>query len=741
MKTVNAKVVDQVAIIERRVAELLGRMTLDEKIGQMSQVNASEAGAPEYLGMALRDGRIGSVLNQVDVATVNELQRISVEESRLGSPLLVGRDVIHGFKTVMPIPLGQAATWNPELVRNGARVAAIEAQAAGINWTFAPMIDIARDPRWGRIAESFGEDPYLTGRLGVAMIEGFQGDDLAGDGSIAACAKHFAGYGAAESGRDYATTNIPENELRNVYLPPFNEAVGAGVATLMASFSDLNGVPATANRFLMRDILRDEWGFTGFVVSDWESIHQIAVHGLTSGDRDSAYEAATAGIDMEMASDAYSNHLAGLVIGERIDIDTIDTAVANILRIKFRLGLFGAPYVDPDQTPAMDLEAKLRVAKQSALESMILLKNDQAALPLSIDRVDSIAVVGPLADAPYEQLGTWVFDGDPDLSITGLAGIRNLVGDSVDIRYVRAMETSRSRSTDTFSEAVEVAQGSDAVILFLGEESILSGEAHSRADISLPGAQAALVRSIRQTGKPVIAVILAGRPLTLTDIVDDVDAILFAWHPGTMGGEAIADLLFGVESPSGKLPATFPREVGQIPIYYNQKNTGKPPSPNTVTNMDDIDAHAPQTSLGMTAFHLDVAYTPLFAFGHGLSYGEFSYDNLRLSPQELRIGNSLTVHVEVANLGKMIADEVVQLYVRDLVGNVTRPVRELKGFKRVRLEPGQTVTVSFELHTDDLAFFGRDNSLMTEPGVFHLWVGGSSEASLHSEFRVVDAAH
>jgi beta-glucosidase len=602
------------------------------------------------------------------------------------------------------------------------------------------MIDIARDPRWGRIAESFGEDPYLTSRLGVAMVEGFQGDELTAADRIAACAKHFAGYGAAESGRDYATTNIPENELRNVYLPPFRAAVDAGVATLMASFSDLNGVPASANGFLMQEILRDEWGFTGFVVSDWESIHQIAVHGLTSGDRDSAYEAVTAGIDMEMAGDTYSNHLAGLVSKKRVNIDTIDKAVANILRIKFRLGLFENPYVDPGRIPSMDHQTKLRVAKQSALESVVLLKNDRAVLPLPKERIDSIAVIGPLADAPYEQLGTWVFDGNPDLSITGLRGIRDLVGDSVDIRYVRAMETSRSRSTKPFSEAIEAARGSDAVILFLGEESILSGEAHSRADISLPGAQAALVRSIRQAGKPVIAVILAGRPLTLTEIVDEVDAILFAWHPGTMGGEAIAELLFGVESPSGKLPTTFPRVVGQVPIYYNHKNSGKPPAPDTVIHIDDIDAHAPQTSLGMTAFHLDVAYTPLFAFGHGLSYVEFSYDNLRLSASELEIGKSMKVNVEVANHGEMTADEVVQLYVRDLVANVTRPVRELKGFKRVRLDPDQTVTVGFELHTDDLAFFGRDNSLMIEPGGFHLWVGGSSESCLGTEFRVVDAA-
>ena len=725
------------AAVERRIAGLIGRMTLAEKIGQMNQVNADGKDAPELLGDAIREGRIGAVLNQVDWRTVNALQRIAVEESRLGIPLLVGRDVIHGFRTVMPIPLGQAATWNPEVVRAGARLAALEAAAAGVNWTFAPMIDIARDPRWGRIAESLGEDPYLASRLGVAMVEGFQGEDLAGPGSIAACAKHFAGYGAAESGRDYATTNIPENELRNVHLRPFKAAVDAGVSTLMASFSDLNGVPASANRFLLRQVLRDEWGFDGFVVSDWDSVRQLAVHGFTSGDRDSAREAASAGVDMEMAGGAFSEHLADLVGEGRIGIELVDEAVANILRLKFRLGLFENPYVDPARIPAMGRDEKLRIAKAAALQSVVLLNNDAGVLPLSAGRLRSLAVVGPLADEPYEQLGTWIFDGDPGLSVTGLQGIRDLVGSEVEIRFVRAMATSRSRTTETFDEAVDAARRSDAVVLFLGEESILSGEAHSRADIGLPGAQAELVRRIRKTGKPVVAVVMAGRPLTLGDIVNEVDAILFAWHPGTMGGAALADLLFGVESPSGKLPVTFPRMVGQVPIYYGQKNTGKPPTPESVVLMDDIPARAPQTSIGNTAFHLDAGYTPLFPFGHGLSYAEFAYANLRLSRSELRTGESLTVRVDVTNRGRVAADEVVQLYVRDLVGSVTRPVRELKGFRRIRLTPGETATVALELHSDDVAFFGRTNTLVTEPGEFHLWVGGSSEASLRGSFHII----
>ena len=725
------------ATVDERVDQLLRKMSLAEKIGQMSQRNVGDDGPPDYMAEALRAGRIGSVINVVDVSVVNELQRIAVEESRLGIPLLVGRDVIHGFKTVMPIPLGQAASWNPDLVARAASIAALEASTAGVNWTFAPMIDIARDARWGRIAESFGEDPFLASALAVASVEGYQGDELSAIGTIAACAKHFAAYGASESGRDYATTNIPENEMRNVYLRPFRAAADAGVATLMTSFSDIDGVPATASEFLLRQVLRDEWGFEGFVVSDWDSVRQLSIHGLTANDRDSAFEAVTAGVNMEMHGDAYSNHLAGLIEDGLVDETLVNAAVAPILRAKFRLGLFDRPYTDPADFPPIASQQALDTARKAALQSVVMLKNDERVLPLATDVLDSIAIIGPLADAPYEQLGTWIFDGDANLSVTPLQAIESLVGDDVGIRYVRAMENSRSRASEAFDEAAAAARDSDAVILFLGEESILSGEAHSRADISLPGDQAELVRRIRATGKPVVAVILAGRPLTLTNIVDQVDAILFAWHPGTMGGPAIADLLFGIESPSGKLPASFPRMVGQIPIYYNQKNTGKPPSPDTVVHIDDIDAHAPQLSLGMTAFHLDAGYTPLFAFGHGLSYAAFDYSDIKVSKEAIALGETVTVSAKLRNTGDVAAEEVVQLYVRDLVGNVTRPVKELKGFRRVHLEPGETETVAFELHTDDLAFYGRNNRLMTEAGDFHVWIGGSSETGLRGELRIV----
>ncbi len=721
---------------EERIAELIAKMSLAEKVGQMSQVNVGDSYIHDYLADALRAGRVGSVINEVNVKVVNELQRLAVEESRLGIPLLVGRDVIHGFRTVMPIPLAQASSWNPELVERGARVAAREAARCGVNWTFAPMIDIARDPRWGRIAESLGEDPCLASALGSAMVRGFQGDDLANPGTIAACAKHFAGYGTAESGRDYATTNVPENEMRNVYLRPFHAAVRAGVSTLMTSFSDIDGIPATANGHLLREILRDEWGFDGLVVSDWDSVRQLCIHGLTADDREAAFEAARAGVDMEMHGDAYLRYLEELVTAGRIDLQLVDEAVANILRIKFRLGLFERPYTEPATLPpAADAEA-LDVARELAVESAVLLQNEHGLLPLVRDDLRSLAVIGPLADAPREQLGTWIFDGDPTLSETPLDALRALLGDGVRIEHVPALPTSRSRDTAGIAAAEAAARAADVAVLFLGEEAILSGEAHSRADIGLPGAQAELVRRVAAAGKPTVAVILAGRPLTLSDVVGELDAILFSGHPGTMGGPAIADLLFGNATPTGKLPVTFPRMVGQVPIYYAQKNTGKPPTAGTVVMLDEIDANAEQLSTGMTSYHLDAGFTPLFPFGFGLSYTDFLYTNIRTSSADMVMGETIVISAELENTGERAGTEIVQLYLRDLVGSVTRPVRELKGFRRVRLAAGERTTVRFELDTGDLAFYGRDRRWQAEPGEFQAWIGGSSAATLMTSFRL-----
>ena len=724
------------APVEARIAELVSRMTIEEKIGQMVQTHY-----PGEVSADMRDaveaGQVGSLLNVVDVDIANELQRIATQESRLGIPLLLARDVIHGFRTVLPIPLGLAATWNPELVERGTRIAALEAARTGVNWAFAPMIDISRDPRWGRIAESFGEDPYLTSQLAVAMVEGFQGDDLSAPGTIAASAKHFAGYGASEAGRDYNTTNIPENELRNVHLPPFKAAVDAGVATLMASFSDLDGVPASGNRFLMQEVLRDEWGFDGFVVSDWDSIDQLTDHGFAADFRDAARKAVTAGVNMEMVSRTYADHLVQLVEDGEIAVERVDQLVGEILRIKLRLGLFESPYTEPGVFREAGNDDHLAVAREAALQSLVLLQNEGNVLPLDVSGLDSIAVIGPLSDDPYEQLGTWIFDGDPNLSQTPLEAIRTFVGDRVGVNYVRALETSRSRDTGGFGEALEAARSADAVVLFLGEESILSGEAHSRADIDLPGAQVELVREVRAAGKPVIAVILAGRPLTIENVLQEVDALVFAWHPGTMGGPAIADVLFGVESPSGKLPVTFPRVVGQIPIYYARKNTGKPATPETYVHLDDLPVRGAQAAFGMTSHHLDAGYTPLFPFGYGLSYSQFTYSDIELSQRTVGMNETLTVQATLTNSGDVEADEVAQLYVRDLVGDVTRPVKELKGFERVRLQPGESRTVSFEVSSADLAFYGQDMELITEPGDFHVWIGGSSDAALQASFALV----
>lgn len=722
--------------LQSMVSELLSQMGLDEKIGQMSQLCGAGGWIPDHLADAIRAGRVGSVLNEVDLDTVNELQRLAVEESRLGIPLLNGRDVIHGFKTILPIPLAQAASWDANIVSEGARISAVEAASTGVNWTFAPMIDITRDPRWGRIAESLGEDPYLCSVLGVAMVKGFQGADLSETGSIAACAKHFAGYGAAEGGRDYNTANIPENEMRNVHLRPFKAAADANVATFMSAFCDLNGVPASGNSWLMDQILRQEWDYEGFVVSDWESIIEMTVHGFTGDDEQAALEAVNAGIDMEMASSSYRDHLENLVAAGKINVEQIDKMVARILELKFKLGLFRDPYTNTENFPALLNESHLQIAKEAAVKSCVLLKNENRVLPFNKAELDSIAVIGPLADDGYEQMGTWVFDGEAEHSINCLSAIEELVGKDLTVNFSKAMENSRSKSQDGFEEAVAAAERSDAVVLVLGEESFMSGEAHSRANIDLPGQQEQLIETISATGKPLVLVIMAGRPLTLENILDKVDAILYAWHPGTMGGPAIADLLFGIESPSGKLPVTFPKAVGQIPIYYSSKNTGRPPSEESCIQMDDVPTRAPQTSLGMASFHLDTGYKPLFPFGHGLSYGEFHYVKITTSRSHIALGESIDIAVDLINTGDRQAEEVVQLYVRDLVGNVTRPVKELKGFKRIKLNPGQRERVSFNLHTDDLAFYNRDMKLVTEPGQFHVWIGGSSEAPLWAEFEV-----
>ncbi|MCX2980169.1 beta-glucosidase BglX [Halieaceae bacterium IMCC14734] len=715
-----------------RAQTLLGRMTSAEKIGQLHQVN----GGYSELEQQIRDGNVGSVINEVRMDTLNELQRIACEESRLGIPLLIGRDVIHGFRTIFPIPLGQAAAWDTQLIETCARVAAIEAASVGVNWTFAPMLDVSRDPRWGRIAESLSEDPYLCSHLGAAMVRGFQGDDLSQPGAIAACAKHFAGYGAVEGGIDYNTTNIPEIELRSTYLPSFKAALDAGAVTVMASFTDLNGVPATANEFLMQQVLRKEWGFGGFVVSDWDSIVQLSVHGLTANDAESALAAFDSGINMDMNSGVYSRNLGAALAAGAISETQLDAMVEPILATKFRLGLFENAYCDPASFPAAVNHDHRELAKQAAMKSCVLLKNANNTLPLLRETITSLAVIGPLADDGYEQLGTWVFDGDAADSITALAALQTALAPAITIHSARGVENTRSHNTDGFDAAIEAARQADSVVMFVGEEAILSGEAHCRADINLPGAQVQLIEAISELGKPLTLVIMAGRPLTLSNVIDKVDAILYAWHPGTMAGPAIADLLFGVSAPSAKLPVTFPRVVGQIPIYYGHKNTGKPPSHDTITSMEAIDNRAPQTSLGMSAFYLDAGFTPLFPFGFGLSYSRFEYRDLSLSAATLLPTDEIKVQVTLQNTGPCAAEEIVQLYIRDLVASVTRPVKELKGFQKHYLQSGASIRVEFSLSRSDLMFCNRHMEWVTEPGDFRVWVGGCSDTEMSADFRL-----
>ena len=715
---------------------LLSKMTLEEKIGQLQQVDASADPLPDDLIEGVRTGRIGSVINLAQTDACNRLQRVAVEESRLGIPLLMGRDVIHGFRTIFPIPLGQAASWNPDLVRQAARISALEARSQGVHWTFAPMIDISRDPRWGRIAESFGEDPFLTGLLGSAMVEGFQAGDLSGHGAILACAKHFVGYGASEGGRDYSTTNIPANELRNIYLEPFRRVVEAGAATLMTSFSDLDGVPATANGALLNGVLRAEWGFDGLVVSDWNAVNELIVHGLCEDSRSAAAEAALSGVDMEMAGDAYARHLTGLIDDGVISMGLIDQMVSRVLHLKHQLGLFEQPYTDAAGFEPLVSDRALDVAYQAAVESLVLLENAGEVLPLSASQLGSIAVVGPLADAPHEQMGTWVFDGQSGDSVTPLQALRQRFSGKIDVHYAPGLETSRSRSNAMFEAAEAAVRKSDVALVFLGEESILSGEAHSRADIRLPGAQSELLARIRAIGKPVVTVVLAGRPLVLTNDLPHTDALLFGWHPGTMGGPAIAAVLFGDEAPRGKLPATFPKSVGQVPIYYNHKNTGRPPNASEMVLIDDIEVGARQTSLGMSAFYLDDGAEPLFPFGFGLSYGQFELRNLELSQPAIGLRDRLKIRLTARNTGVRFGFETVQLYVRDIAGSLTRPVKELKAFRRVGLAPGQSETVEFELGAADLSFYRRDGSFGPEPGRFSIWAATRSDGGLQAEFTL-----
>ena len=713
---------------EKRVEQLLAKMTLAEKIGQMNQVSAG--GEVSHYAESLRDGQVGSFLNEVDPVRLNEYQRICVEESRLGIPLLVGRDVIHGFHTIFPIPLGLAATFDPALVEEGARIAALEATSQGIRWTFSPMLDIARDPRWGRIAEGSGEDTYLDLRMGEAMVRGYQGPVMDST-SMAACVKHYVGYGAAEGGRDYNSTFLTERQLRNVYLPPFEAAVKAGAMTLMTSFNDNDGVPSTGNAFILKQVLRNEWQFDGFVVTDWNSMGEMIAHGYGADRKEVAEKAVNAGVDMDMMTFGFISHLEELVRSGAVKESVIDDAVRNILRVKIRLGLFEHPYVDVDACQSVQYApAHLEAARRTAEESAILLQND-GTLPLNPDRIRTILVTGPMADAPHDQLGTWAFDGQKSHTVTPLKALQErFPGKVVYVPGLRFTREKRAR----FDDVVAAARRADVVLAFLGEEAILSGEAHCLADLNLIGSQSELLAALKAAGKPVVATVMAGRPLTVERDLPNCNAMLYAFHPGTMGGPALANLLFGDVNPSGKTPVTFLRTVGQVPLYYAHNMTGRPYKGEKL--LSEIDAEAGQTSLGNTSYYLDYGAFPLFPFGYGLSFTNFAYSDISLDSDCYPADGTLTVSYTLTNTGDREGTEVVQVYVRDLVGSVTRPVKELKAFERVTLQAGESRSLQVKIPVSELAFYGLDGVKKVEPGDFQLWVAGDSASGEPLAFKV-----
>lgn len=712
---------------DKFIRSLLKRMTLEEKLGQMNQSYFKTTF--DSLCMRIKKGEIGSLLN-IDTKLINQIQYAAMKESRLGIPLIIGRDVIHGYKTIFPIPLGQAASFNPQVAENGARVAATESRENGIVWTFAPMLDISRDARWGRIAESLGEDPYLAGVLGGAMVHGFQGEKLSDNNAVAACVKHFVGYGAAEGGRDYNSTNIPIHLLRNVYLPPFQKAIEAGAATVMTSFNDNDGVPSSGNDFLLRTILRKEWKFDGFVVSDWKSMPEMIDHGFAKDEKDVARISLKAGMNMEMASETYLKFIKELVNEGSVSIKDVDNSVLNILRIKYRLGLFDNPYVVEKVKSTIYCPDHLQKARQAAVESAVLLKNNNI-LPLRT--TTKIAVVGPMANATHDQLGTWSFDGDENKTITPLKALQTEYS-NINYVYEPGLIYTRDKNTN-FDKAILAAKSADVAVVFVGEEAILSGEAHSLSNINLIGQQSELIKAIKSTGKPVVMVVIAGRPLTIERDLSSVDAVLYNFHPGTMGGLAIMDLLFGKENPSGKLPVTFVREVGQIPMYYNHNNTGRPVL-SSIPALDDIPVKAPQTSLGNTSYYLDSGDNPLYPFGYGLSYSRFEYSDLQLSANQIPVNGSLIAKATIKNISKVDGYEVVQLYVRDLVGSTSRPVKELKGFQKIFLKAGESKTIEFNLKAKNLAFYGSDLIRKTEPGDFDIWISKNSSEGLKGKFSI-----
>ncbi len=707
---------------ENFVEDLLSKMTLAEKVGQLIEI----VGAGRVSEEMIITGKVSSVLGIKDAQLANKLQRIAVEKSRLGIPLLYTNDVIHGYNTTFPIPLAETASWNPELIRRACEIAAIEAASEGTHITFAPMVDIARDPRWGRIAEGSGEDPYLGSVMSAARVKGYQGKDLKSKSSIGACAKHYVAYGAAEAGKDYNTVDVSERMLREIYLPPFKATVDAGVVNIMSAFNDISGIPASANHFALTKILRNEWEFDGFVISDYNSIGELVNHRTSANKAEAAKHALIAGVDMDMVGEGsigniYSPHLDSLVRNGDVPINVLEEAVRRVLRIKYRLGLFENPYVDVDfyknNMPAF--EEKQEVALQIAKESIVLLKNENNLLPLSKE-LKSILVIGELATNPHHPLGPWNTKPILENVITPLEGIKNAISPKTKVTYVKGCYIEGEDRSE-FVKAIEESEKADIVIAVIGETREMSGEAASRTSLDIPGVQIELVKKIYKTGIPVVAVLMNGRPLTINWLDENIPAIIETWFLGDQTGNALAEVLFGDYNPSGKLPVTFPRNVGQIPIYYNHKSTGRP------YNKDDK----------YTAKYIDSEIIPLYPFGFGLSYAQFDYTNLVTDKDSYEINDTIHVKVDVKNTGKVKGEEVIQLYINDKVSSVSRPIKELKGFKKIFLEAGESKQINFIITSEMLSFYNIEMKRVVEPGEFEVMVGGNSQEVISKSFRMV----
>jgi len=733
--------------IAQFVTNLMSKMTLDEKLGQLNLPGAGDIttgqASSSDIAKKIREGKVGGLFNIKGIEKIREVQRVAVENSRLKIPLIFGMDVIHGYQTAFPIPLGLSCTWNMQAIERSARIAAVEASADGICWTFSPMVDIARDPRWGRIAEGSGEDPYLGSEIARAMVRGYQGTDLSKNNTIMACVKHFALYGAAEGGRDYNTTDMSHIRMYNEYFPPYKAAIDAGVGSIMTSFNEIDGIPATANKWLLTDVLRKQWGFKGFVVSDYTSVNEMIDHGLGNLQTVSAL-ALKAGLDMDMVGEGFLTTLKKSLQEGKITQKDIDDACRHILEAKYKLGLFEDPYRYCDmERSKTDIytPGNLKAAREIAAESFVLLKNENNVLPLK--KSGTIALVGPLADAKENMPGTWSVATDFTKPVSVLAGLKNVLGSNATVLYAKGSNLSNDslfeeRATmfgktlrrdsrppeELIKEALDAAAKADVIVAALGEAAEMTGESSSRTNIEIPQAQKDLLNALLKTGKPVVLVLFTGRPLALTWEQQNVPAILNVWFGGSEAGNAIADVIFGDVNPSGKLTATFPQNVGQVPIYYNHKNTGRP-------------LPEGQWFQKFRSNYLDVSNEPLYPFGYGLSYTTFSYGDIALSKNQIKPTDKITASVNVTNTGTREGKEVVQLYIRDMVGSVTRPVKELKGFQKISLQPGESKTVSFTISVNDLKFYNSDLKFVAEPGDFKLMIGGNSKDVKEASFKLL----